>query len=342
MKRYADFYRLPALLMLLCMSACETPRPAPTSVSLPQKVWPPPPAEPRIAYARSFTGPTDMGIAPSRWRWLLNLVTGLGGKKENLVKPFGVAFDEAGNICLTDTGAGVVAFFDQEEKSYTRWERVGRIRFSLPVAVAKAQGVFYVADSGLKEILAFDRRGKLRFEIKQGLERPSGLAICNGKLYVADPVAHAVVVFDLDGKFSFRFGRRGADYGEFNCPTHITADAQKRILVTDSINGRVQVFDTQGHFQASIGSSGDALGQFGRPKGVAVDSAGHIYVADALFDNIQVFDLAGRLLMTWGEAGSAAGEFWLPEGLAINSANEILVADSYNQRIQVFKFLGAP
>jgi len=342
MKRCSILVGALAAAVLFYTQACVVTRPKTPLAPEVQKIWPPPPAEPRIAYIRSFTGPVNMGVAPSLWRRFINLVTGLGGKRENLVKPFGVAFDESDNLCLTDTSRGIVAFFDRTEKSYRRWEKIGRIRFVSPVAVAKAKGTFYVADSGLKEILAFNIRGKLLFEIKQGLERPSGLLVYGEKLYVADALAHDVVVFDLDGKFLSRFGKRGGSPGDFNCPTHITADARGRLLVTDSMNGRIQVFDQRGQFQAILGGPGDYPGTFGRPKGVAVDIFGHIYVTDALFDTVQVFDVSGRLLLTWGEAGTEPGEFWLPEGIAINHNNEILVADSYNQRVQVFKYIGAP
>ncbi|MCX6996590.1 MAG: 6-bladed beta-propeller [Kiritimatiellaeota bacterium] len=330
------------MLAAVCLQACVQPRPAAPAAAAVQRVWPSPPAEPRIAYVRSFTGPVDLGVAVSRWRRVLNFVTGLGGKSENLVKPFGLALDEADNLCLTDTGAGVVAFFDRTEKSYQRWEQLKQQRFILPVAAAVAQGRIYVADSGLKEILVFNRRGQQLFTIKAGLARPSGLAIHGAKLYVADAVGHCVQVFDLDGNFRTRFGQRGTAAGEFNYPTHLATDDQGRLFVTDSMNGRIQVFDADGHFQVALGCFGDRPGQFGTPKGVAVDRLGHVYVADARFDHIQVFDLSGRLLLTWGATGGEPGEFWLPEGLAISRANEIYVADSYNQRVQVFKYIGAP
>lgn len=342
MRQHPFICILPVLLLVLWLPACVmTSTPAPQAVA-PARIWPAPPDEPRIAYVRSITGPADLGVVPSRWRWFFNLLTGLGGDKENLVKPFGLAVDETDNLCLTDTGAGMVSFFDQAAKRYTRWAKSSGVCFVQPVAVARANGRIYVADSGLKKILVCDGRGKLLFDIQAGFQRPSGLAIHGDRLYVADVVAHRIAIFNLAGQPLAQFGRRGASPGEFNCPTHITADRQGRLYVTDSMNGRIQVFDQDGRFQGVIGSSGDTPGHFGRPKGVAVDGFGHVYVADALFDNIQVFDSAGRLLLVWGEAGTEPGEFWLPEGVAISRHDEIYVADSYNQRVQVFKYIGVP
>jgi|GEM_PF-2181467 len=342
MNRHRIGFGTMMVAVLLGAASCTVTRPPPPAAASGPIVWPSPPAEPRIAYARSFTGPADFGVAVSRWRRLVHWVTGLGGKSENFIKPFGVAFDEDDNICLTDTGAGVVVFIDRRARSCQRWAGVGRLRFVLPVAVARARGVFYVADASLKTVVAFDSRGRLLADIRQGLERPAGLALGGDRLYVADAVAHNIAVFDHAGKFLFRFGRRGTAPGEFNCPTHVATDAQGRVLVTDAMNGRLQLFTADGMLLGVISSAGDRPGQFGRPKGLAADRFGHIYAADALFDHIQVFDDAGRLLLTWGATGAAPGEFWLPEGVAISRANEILVADSYNQRVQMFNYIGAP
>jgi DNA-binding beta-propeller fold protein YncE len=340
MKRWLQLNGL--LLLVLSLPACVRTQPPAAANAVASHVWPPPPAEPRIAFVQSFCGPKEWGVTYSLWRRFLNLITGSGGVKENLVKPFGVALDEANNICLTDTSTCMVSYFNHVEKSFTRWPGTGAVAFVQPVAVAKAKGIFYVADTGLKKILAFDERGRQKLEITEGLERPSGLVVHGDKLFVADALCHAILIFGLDGKLMARFGGRGSAPGDFNCPTHITTDAQGRLYVTDAMNSRVQVFTQAGRLLSVIGGAGDTPGHFGRPKGVAVDAFGHVYVADALFDNIQVFDLSGRLLMVWGETGEDVGEFWLPEGLAIGRGNEIFVADSYNQRVQVFKYVGAP
>lgn len=329
-----------AATVLGCAAPATRPDGAPDSRQRP--VWPPPPAEPRIAYVRSIAAPADLGVTPSWLDRAANFLTGGNRGKEPFVKPFGIAFDEAGNLCVTDTGANVVYFFDLAAKSRQRFEGVGKRRFVAPVAVARKGGVFYVADAGLRSVLAFDGKGEPLFEIREGVERPAGLAIVGERLYVADAESHSVAVFDLRGKFLSRFGRRGLEPGEFNFPTHLAGDGDGRLYVTDSMNYRVQVFDAGGGFLNGIGSLGDGSGHFGRPKGVAVDGFGHVYVTDALYDNLQVFDESGRFLLDVGSAGSAEGEFWMPAGVAINRDNEIYVADSYNCRVQVFRYAGGP
>ena len=305
-------------------------------------VWPPPPAEPRVAFVRDISRPADIGAKPSAFGRMANWITGVGQNQGRLDKPFGLALDDEGNLLVTDTGANAVCCLDFARKKWTRWEAVDKTRFRSPVAVARRGNTLFVADSALGKVLAFDEKGRLQFEITAELERPSGLALASDKLFISDSQRHHVVVCDLHGKFVSKFGSRGSGPGEFNFPTHVGTDAAGLVYVTDSLNHRVEVFDAEGRFQRSIGSVGDGPGHFSRPKGVAVDSAGHAYVVDGLFDNVQVFDAQGRLLMNWGEAGPGPGQFWLPNAIVISRGDEIYVADSFNCRIQVFRYTGKP
>lgn len=323
-------------------SLFNAPAKAPGSANEPAAalVWPPAPDEPRIAYVQSISKPADAGARLSGFRRFSNWISGARQGNEPLNHPFGLALDELNNLCMTDTGANAVCFFDNATKRWYRWEQVGTIRFASPVAVAKKGKTLFVADSLIPAIVAFDLDGKLLFSITEEVARPSGLAISGDRLLVADVAGHCIAIFDLHGKFLGRFGKRGDGPGEFNFPTHVTADSHGNIYVTDSMNSRVQVFDANNKFQRQIGGPGDGPGTFSRPKGVAVDAGGHAYVVDALFDNIQIFDSSARLLLDIGHPGSDPGEFCLPNGIAVGSDNLIYVADSYNGRVQVFKTVG--
>jgi DNA-binding beta-propeller fold protein YncE len=310
------------------------------ATNAPVHVWPPPPDEPRIAYVSSFKTAGDFGVKKSFFSKFTGWLT--GSKDSELGKPFGIAFDDKGDICFTDTGANVVCWLERSKKILHRWEKIGDVRFVSPVAVAKRGRVIYAVDSSLGCVVVFDEEGRLITEIREGLERPAGLSLVGNRLFVVDSQAHAVLIYDLEGRSVGRFGGRGGGPGEFNFPSHINTDGAGNLYVTDSGNARVQVFDSAGHFVRHVGFLGDGPGCFSRPKGVAVDGYGHLYVLDANFDNIQLFDAQGRLLMAMGEAGNEPGEFWLPNGIAINANNEIYVTDSYNRRIQVFKFIGKP
>jgi hypothetical protein len=327
---------LSALLLLL--TACSSVHsPSPAALSSPAPVWPPPPEPPRIGYVRSLSTPADFGAKSSAFTRFGRWLTGGAGAADALQKPFGLALDEHENLCLTDTGANAVCFYDRKGRKWHRWEKIGPVRFLSPVSVAKRNGTFFVADSALGKVVVFGEDGKLRFQITNHLERPCAVAIGANQLFVADSQRHAICAFGLDGTIQKQFGTRGVGKGQFNFPTHLAIDQSGNLYVTDSMNSRVQMFTADGVYQREIGKLGDSPGQFGRPKGIAVDSQNHLYAMDAAFDNLQIFDTNGHLLLALGENGSRPGQFWLANGIAINRSNEIFVADSYNRRIQVFR-----
>jgi DNA-binding beta-propeller fold protein YncE len=306
-----------------------------------RRVWPAPPAEPRIALVQTISGPGDLGLTSGSF--FGRIARGLAGRPkgaDSFSQPQALALDEKGNLCVADAGAAAVCLLDREHKRFYRWEKVGERQFVLPVGVARKGGITYVADSGLGLVLGFDLKGKRVMEISKPLVRPTGLALAGDRLYVADSQQHQIFVFDLKGTQLSSFGQRGSGPGELNYPTHVTVTSGGEILVTDAMNSRIAVFDQTGKHLRAIGSAGDTSGHFSRPKGAAMDRLGNVYAVDALFDNVQIFDGQGRLLLDFGEAGNEPGEFWLPNGIAIGGDDHIYVADSYNKRIQVFKYVG--
>jgi len=333
--------RLLVGLLAVLLASCTTPPPAGTAQT-PPRVWPAAPNDPRIAFVGYLQGPRDVGQKPSVLGTMANWLTGETGESLNLRKPFAVALDEAGGLCIADTEANLVCYADFAHKSWRRYDGAGQTKFASPVAVARHNGIFYVADSQLARVFAFNDSGAAVFEIGAPLQRPVGLAVAGDRVYVVDAQAHAVFAFGLDGKLQLQFGRRGTGPGEFNYPTCAATDQRGHLLLTDTLNCRVQVFDLQGNFLSQFGSNGDTSGHFARPKGVAVDAAGNLYVVDAVFDNFQVFNAAGQLLLNVGEGGDGDGEFGLPAGIAIGPDGRIYVADPFNHRVQIFKYLGSP
>jgi DNA-binding beta-propeller fold protein YncE len=341
MKRIApfSFARLAGAGALCLLVSCAS-GPAPSAPPAASLVWPAPPNPARFAYEQSIHGPADLGVKRSTFGRFADWLTGETHGSGAFVRPFGVALDEAGGLCVTDTAAKLVGCFDARARRWHRWTRVDKLDFESPVSVAKRGDVLYVADSGLGQVVAFGLDGKLRFRCGAPLLRPVAVLLSGERLLVADSELHAVCSFSLRGEYLSQFGRRGTAAGEFNYPTHLATDDAGRIYVTDSMNCRVQVFDAAGNFQRQIGSIGDSPGHFSRPKGVAVSAPGHIYVADALFDNVQVFNAEGRLLLPLGEAGTGPGQFGLPAGIAIAPDGRIFIADCFNSRVQVLRYLG--
>src|SRR5262249_9672787 len=168
---------LGAFMLLVVTGSAKERRTAPVGQLTNAPVWPAPPDPPRIAFVQSIGRPADAGVKLQALSRCGHWLTGSEKGNEPLVKPFGIAFDEKDNLCLTDTGANSVCYFDRAKKKWQRWDKLGHLGFVAPVAVAKRGGIFYVADSCLASVLAFDERGKLLLQISNHLERPSGLAL---------------------------------------------------------------------------------------------------------------------------------------------------------------------
>src|SRR6478736_6789293 len=103
-----------ALALILPLAGCKSPgkQPAP-AVHL---IWPDPPEPTRVAYEQSLSEPADFGIKRSAMSKFAGFFTGTSKGIQSFEKPFAVALDEADNLCLTDTGANTIWFFDLKEK----------------------------------------------------------------------------------------------------------------------------------------------------------------------------------------------------------------------------------
>lgn len=216
-----------------------------------------------------------------------------------MLSPIGVIADPAGKVWVTDSLAAKIWLFDRQGKLLSALGEQEDLERPTGIALHKALG----------------------------------------RVYVADTARHRILIYELTGKYRGQFGRRGEGAGEFNFPTHLTVDRAGNILVVDNFNFRVQAFDPQGKFLYQWGSMGKGWGNISRPKGIAVDSEDHIYLTEGDMDGVQIFDPRGNLLLYFGESGQEIGQFWLPGGLAIDEEDKIYVADTYNSRIQVFQYL---
>lgn len=303
-------------------------------------VWPQPPERPRIRFIGAVAQPSDLGIEPSFWKRLVQLVA---GKEEQwFIRPTGVAA-QGERIYVADPGAQTLWILDAQVGRFQQIRDAGGQRLVSPVAVAPGRdNHVYLADSYRAKVFIYKADGELEGTIAAAdLRRPAGLAYdaATDRLYVADSAAHRVWIFAGTGRPAGAIGQRGTGMGEFNFPTHVAVDPAGTLYVTDSMGFRIQMFAPDGRFLGSFGRHGDGSGDFAAPKGVGVDSEGHVYVVDALFDTVQIFDRAGRLHLSFGNRGVGLGQFWLPGGLFIDAKDRIYVADTYNQRVQIFQYL---
>jgi sugar lactone lactonase YvrE len=259
------------------------------------------------------------------------------------VLPVAVAATADGRVAVADLGCRCVHLYLPEARRYVRLTGAANRPLESPVAVAfDDRSSLFVSDS-IGRVVVFGPDGAWVRELERAgearMQRPTGLAFspATGLLFVVDTAASQVHAFRRDGGFAFSFGRRGAEPGSLNYPTHIFRSAAGELYVADSLNFRIAIFDERGDWIGSFGHHGDGTGDLAMPKGLAVDQDGVVYVVDAVFDNVQLFDRQGTFLLTVGSRGGQPGEFWLPSGAFLGEHGELLVCDTYNRRIQVFR-----
>ncbi len=331
-------------VIAVIVAACTTvEKKGDATDELERMVWPPKPAEAKIAYVQAFSTAEELGIGKNFWQWLGHFF--MGADDVRIVKPMAVVVSPKGEMFVADPGSQGVHCFDRRRNKHRLIQGKDNMGLPSPVGmVIDKEGKVIVSDSSLDKLFRFNSCDgpAIAVALETDLKQPTGLAIDpqTGNLFVVETAMHRVSVFNEKGELINRFGHRGSAAGEFNYPTLIWRDEGGRLLVTDSLNFRVQIFDSGGHFQGKFGAPGDATGYQARPKGVATDNDGHIYIVDSLFHTVQVFDRAGRFLLNFGAVGHALGHFWLPTGIFVDDQQMIYVADSHNQRVQIFQYIG--
>lgn len=228
----------------------------------------------------------------------------IGGEKNALGGPMGIALDADENFYVAESAGKGVQVYDRTGK-HLRFITDASIERPIGVAVDSVRGKLYVADTGR-----------------------------------AESQEHTIKVFDLQGKLLSKIGKQIGDVeGSFLFPTFITLDAKGNLYVADTLNSRVQKFDPDGKFLQVFGKRGNAYGQFDKPKGVGVDTFGNLYVVDSGWSNVQIFNAKGEVLMFFGSRGVVPGQMQNPTALTVDKQNRIYVGDVLNNRINVYRLI---
>jgi DNA-binding beta-propeller fold protein YncE len=159
-----------------------------------------------------------------------------------------------------------------------------------------ARDSLYVADTGNKRIVRFDKQWKVVSDWGTSgngpgqFVEPVGLAVdSGGNVYVADTGNHRFQVFDGEGRFLREFPAFG--WKDFYTEPYIAIGPGDSVLATDSTEGRVNEYDASG----SLRRSWRADGIFKRPTGIALDPFGRVSVSDRETHRIFIWNLADAL-----------------------------------------------
>jgi sugar lactone lactonase YvrE len=307
------------VLGLLGGGCASTPAPKAT-LNESYAFWPPPPAEPRIQFLRSFAVSTDLGA--QRQRAVDRAIFGAESQQAiDILKPYGVAMRN-GRIYVCDTRNARVTVLDIPKGQTRLMGTTGPMALKAPIDVTIASdGFIYVADRDDRVVVYTpDERPVLVHNVPE--MRPAALAIHGDQLYIANLGGQNILVLNRrTGQLLETIGTVGDEDGQFRVPLGIATDSQGNLHVVDFMRCRLQKFAAgDRRLLAAAGEPTTVAGNFVRPKHIAADREGLVYVVDAMFENVQVFDVEGsdyRLLTSFGGPGWHPGAMNLPAGIFV-------------------------
>jgi DNA-binding beta-propeller fold protein YncE len=220
-----------------------------------------------------------------------------------------------------------------------------------PEAVAAGDGVVYVVDSDLEQVVVFSSAGKYlySFNSKSGgffssssdelseLKSPHGVAFHEGVVYVTDTGNKRIQLFGANGVFLNAFelkpgitekSERDKDVYRLKEPTDIGVDFTGRVYVLDADDGLVKMYAPNGDYVGYL--PGLKMAQTFK---FAADG---IFVAERDTFVVRKYDFNGKLQYQFGSRGEGKGQFKSISGLAALPDHAFFVGDARKGGAAIF------
>jgi len=297
--------------------------------------------------------------------------SGDGGNALNagIYSPFGLAFDTAGNLYVSEiygnrvrriatdgtistmAGTGVAGYFGDAVSATS-----ARLYWPTSLGLDSA-GNLFIADSRNDRVRKVSPDGTITTAVYRSPSAPYGLAVsADGDLYVADINCALLKYPQAAAPYEIAGGDHGCTYNGDGVAADATVDIMEGLALAP--NGDLYVSDS-GNYRlrrisgsmistvAGVGSSveGDsATATFSTLLGISVDASGNAYVADA-YPNSRIrritpagvtSTVAGLGYIGWeGDGGPAtAAGLSYPADTAVDAAGRIYIADRINNLVR--------
>lgn len=225
-------------------------------------------------------------------------------------EPWGVAVGPDGSVYVTDTWNHRVQKFSETGEPVKTWGRFGQ-----PLPEDPASTEYFWGPRGI----AVDS---------------------SGRVFVADTGNKRIMVFDKDGKYLTEFGSGGFDPGQFDEPVGVAVGVDGTVYVADTWNQRIQSFIPSEGAEGLIYfplAQWDVNGWFGQSLEnkpfIALGGDNHVFITDPEGYRIIEFTSAGEFVRTWGDFGGDSSQIGLAAGITVDQLGSIWITDAGNNRI---------
>ena len=255
--------------------------------------------------------------------------------------PYGIVFDAAGNLYISDMDS----------------DRVRKVTPAGVISTYAGDGSNVSGGDGGQATSA-------------GVRDPNGLAVDSaGNLYIVSRysvrkvnAATGIISTIAGTSSSVSSGDGGpATSAQFVTPRGLAFDPLGNLYITDSGDHVVRKIDTNGNISTFAGTSGSGTyggdggpatsAQLNGPRAITFDSAGNAFIADTLNNRIRKVDTNGIITTVAGDGtggfagdgGTATGaQLSSPFGVLVDAAGNLYIADRGNSRVRKVSLIAAP
>ena len=146
-----------------------------------------------------------------------------------------------------------------------------------------------------------------------------------------------------ENSYFSRFGEKGSENGQFDCPQGLVISKSNFIFICDKNNHRIQVYSIpkngEEEFSFSIGQFGNAPGSLNHPTDLSLNrTKDKLYVADTNNHRVQLFSFFGQFITCFPhqyDSSLLLNRLQFPIGICCGMDGRILV--SCKHKVLVFE-----
>jgi DNA-binding beta-propeller fold protein YncE len=212
-----------------------------------------------------------------------------------LAHPTSIVKDSSGKFFVAEPTKGQVLLIDMARKSIKRIDFSG-ISSGNPIypgnMAIDSSDHLYVVDEANQRILVFDPNAQFQRQIlvKEGQGLRDVKVDAAGRIYTLSAIDGSIRVYDREGNLLLKFGKRGADRGEFDFPASLAVDRKGLIYVVDQHRNQVLVFNKEGRFGFDFSQLGWREGRLHLPAFIYMNQTGQIFIVDRENARVSVFE----------------------------------------------------